>query len=204
MFDLAKFIQESNLIDPQLDIFDNALPGMEPGDLLFDNQLNAFNLAKELAKEKPYPGIAQDLHRELTRNVPFFEERGCSGRYRNHSIHMAGSEMPAHYLLSNIMKDWLEHVDELLIEAKKNKINRTKAAWWCHHAFECIHPFSDGNGRTGRLLLNWFRMSCQLEPIVIQYKKRFEYYDSIQVFRNQEFPIFYNKCLKQFDQTERS
>ena len=203
LFDVAKFIQESNKIDPQPDIFGNPLPGMEPGDLLFDNQLAAFELAKELAELPPYPGIAKDLHRVLTRNVPFFEERNCSGRYRTHSAYLSGTEMPQHYLLPDMMQYlWFDNVEKMLKDAKQGKINKTQAAWWCHHTFECIHPFSDGNGRTGRLLLNWFRMSCGLQPIIIHYKRRYAYYDTIQIFRNKEFPLFLNQFLMRYDKEQ--
>ncbi len=200
MFDINTFIQESNKIDPQPNEIGGVIPGMQPGDLLFDNQLAAFQLAQELAKEPPYPGIAMDLHRVLTRGVPFFEETGNSGKYRQCGASISGQNMPQPYLLRPLMTElWFPNVEQMLAKAKKKTINRTEAAWWCHHAFECIHPFVDGNGRTGRLLLNWFRMSCDLKPIVVYYHKRWEYYDSIQVFRNREFPKTYDKFLMRYE-----
>ena len=46
------------------------------------------------------------------------------------------------------------------------------------------HPFIDGNGRTGRLLINKVLQDLGEEPIIIMFDDRNKYYDSIQNFRN--------------------
>ena len=45
-----------------------------------------------------------------------------------------------------------------------------------HVKFESIHPFVDGNGRTGRLLMNWIRIKIGLPILVIKESEKFEYY----------------------------
>ena len=51
-----------------------------------------------------------------------------------------------------------------------------------HNQFENIHPFGDGNGRVGRLLLNNILIKHNLPPINIDFKNRAEYYASLQAY----------------------
>ncbi|MBN2518251.1 MAG: Fic family protein [Candidatus Altiarchaeota archaeon] len=48
-----------------------------------------------------------------------------------------------------------------------------------HHKFEKIHPFMDGNGRVGRMLLNYILMSKGYPPLIIHKKSRAEYLDAL-------------------------
>lgn len=51
-----------------------------------------------------------------------------------------------------------------------------------HNQFENIHPFRDGNGRVGRILLNNILIKHNLPPINIDLKNRHEYYESLQAY----------------------
>ena len=46
-----------------------------------------------------------------------------------------------------------------------------------HLRFENIHPFIDGNGRTGRLVMNFELMKAGLLPVNIKFADRRKYYD---------------------------
>ncbi|MBT7705889.1 Fic family protein [archaeon] len=65
---------------------------------------------------------------------------------------------------------------------KLNSINSRKEALselgFIHNEFQYIHPFSDGNSRTTRLIINWFLMKFGL-PILILKKGAFEKYMSL-------------------------
>ena len=50
---------------------------------------------------------------------------------------------------------------------------------WLHHRFLQIHPFADGNGRTGRMLLNWHLCRTGWLPISVHRKDRDRYLDAM-------------------------
>lgn len=45
-----------------------------------------------------------------------------------------------------------------------------------HVSFENVHPFQDGNGRVGRILMNWHRLRIGLPVLVIREDRKSEYY----------------------------
>ena len=51
-----------------------------------------------------------------------------------------------------------------------------------HIEFENIHPFIDGNGRTGRLIINLELMKLGYPPIDIKFTDRMRYYDAFDAF----------------------
>ncbi len=55
-----------------------------------------------------------------------------------------------------------------------------------HIEFENIHPFVDGNGRTGRLLLIYEMISLGLLPVDVRYEERDRYYAAISSYRDKE------------------
>ena len=46
-----------------------------------------------------------------------------------------------------------------------------------HIAFENVHPFEDGNGRVGRIILNWQRVRAGLPILIIKESERESYYE---------------------------
>lgn len=55
-----------------------------------------------------------------------------------------------------------------------------------HLEFESIHPFIDGNGRTGRLLLNLELIKAGLLPVDIKFTDRRKYYDSFDDYHHND------------------
>lgn len=63
----------------------------------------------------------------------------------------------------------------------KNKLHPLVLAALFHQKFEKIHPFSDGNGRTGRMLLNYILMKENYPPLIIRKSRREDYLDSLSI-----------------------
>tara|TARA_Y100000034_G_scaffold128339_1_gene182718 strand:+ start:501 stop:1442 length:942 start_codon:yes stop_codon:yes gene_type:complete len=68
----------------------------------------------------------------------------------------------------------------------KNKYPSLILATVVHNQFENIHPFSDGNGRVGRLLLNNILIKNGLPPVNIDFKNRKEYYLSLEHYQKED------------------
>ena len=51
-----------------------------------------------------------------------------------------------------------------------------------HNQFENIHPFRDGNGRVGRIVMNNILIKHDLPPMNIDFKNRIEYYSSLRAY----------------------
>jgi Fic family protein len=175
------YVSESNRIDPQ-----PGYSGLHPGCKIYDNHLSALNFVLsdgwELNENTPL-----DIHRILTRNIPFFEDGGNSGAYRRVDCYIGIETCPFPYQIQNLMKLWFEKTKELMNLVYDNNLSAKDCAFISHHIFEVIHPFIDGNGRTGRLLINKVLYDLGEEPIIIMFDDRNEYYNSIQNFRNKHW-----------------
>ena len=98
-----------------------------------------------------------------------------AGRYRRENVAIAGaSTIPPHFLhLDEEMKhliNWCESAGQM------HPIERAAEL---HTRFVKIHPFVDGNGRTGRLLLNFELMKSGYPPAILRKADRLRYYDAL-------------------------
>lgn len=76
-----------------------------------------------------------------------------------------------------------EQMEQLITEfSSGKKLHPIECASLFHLKFEGIHPFVDGNGRTGRLILNLMLMQAGYPPINVKYTDRRKYYESFDTF----------------------
>ena len=81
-------------------------------------------------------------------------------------------------------KEVIKLLQKLILwyEKHKNKYPALLLAALVHNEFENIHPFEDGNGRVGRLLLNYVLLKHNYPPINIKVGDRLRYYKTLQIF----------------------
>lgn len=173
------FVIQSSKIDPQ-----PGYPCSKAGDLMYDNHKSALFTALSSSLQL-YSGMPLDLHRMLTRGIDFYEREGMSGQYRDCDVWIGGEKCPPHYILRDLIENvWYPTTKRLVDRCLDGNYSALEAAWISHHIFEVIHPFIDGNGRTGRLILNKVLNDCGGEPVIIFYEDRWKYYSAIQDFRD--------------------
>lgn len=71
-------------------------------------------------------------------------------------------------------------------EGYKTKYPALILAAVVHNQFENIHPFADGNGRVGRLILNNILLKHGLPPVNIDLKNQLEYYKTLQAYEKEK------------------
>jgi len=133
----------------------------------------AINFLKEIIKRNE--PLSLRLIREFHSLVlnDDIENRG-KFKQSNNEILGAGFETTPYYLVE-------EKLTELIDKYNSNKVDSlvTKVSHF-HADFEKIHPFIDGNGRTGRLLLNLELMKNGYPITVIRNEEREEYYTALE------------------------
>lgn len=93
--------------------------------------------------------------------------REDAGHYRNHRVRIAGSNVPtANYLKVPVL---MKALVEDILTGNEDKIGFASKI---HSRLEQVHPFSDGNGRIGRLLLTSMMLKEGLPPAIISQGQR--------------------------------
>ena len=137
---------------------------------------DAFLYVQEIAKNEIELSefVIKNIHSLVLMNRP--EDKGI---YRRIPVRIMGAytEPVQPYLIGEKMLELLK-VDE---ERKKTMTIVERIARF-HLEFEGIHPFIDGNGRTGRLLLNLELVRNGFPPINVKFADRKRYYDAFDSF----------------------
>ncbi|MCM1123389.1 MAG: Fic family protein [Eubacterium sp.] len=130
----------------------------------------------------------KELHRLLTQNT--YDTRRWQlgerpGEYKRHD-YVAGKEE-----IGAASEDVAEEMLELLAElADVSDDDALTAAAYFHAKFENIHPFADGNGRVGRLAMNYFLILHGHPPIIIHEEDRKAYYTALEAWdREQDLDV---------------
>lgn len=99
-----------------------------------------------------------------------------AGNFRNHSVRIVGSKVP----LSNFIKI-PNMIDKWCVKINEETTDAINLLATTHSEFEQIHPFSDGNGRTGRLLLFIKALHLGLIPPIIRKERKQAYYKYLEI-----------------------
>lgn len=138
------------------------------------NHKKAYAYVKKCIKNnKPLTeNIVKDLHAILTENII------TGGIYRNQEVRISGAGFtpPAGNEMYIQIKNFYED-----LKCQTN-LNAIELAAWTHAEFVHIHPFIDGNGRTGRLLMNYQLMLHGFLPVSVDKNTRLDYYNALEQY----------------------
>ena len=143
--------------------------------LAYELFLNAFDERRAIDES-----LVKAFQKVLTENT--YDERRWRlgerpGEYKKHEFVTGIAEVGASVEDTPLeMKELLEDLKEV------PKESALTAAAFFHAKFENIHPFADGNGRTGRLVMNYLLVRLGHPPITIHEEDRKGYYDALEVW----------------------
>lgn len=157
----------------------------------------AYYYVEELVKEQ------QELSEQIIKDIHYLVLMGASsdrGRYRRVPVMIPGSNhQPVQPFQIPILMEKL--IKEYHTTMKNMHVVERIATF--HLKFESIHPFIDGNGRTGRLLMNMDLLSSGYPPINMKFQDTRRYYDSFKFYHeNQENPSKLIELVQEYVQEE--
>lgn len=158
---IIEFLKESNNIE---DVWDD--------DSLVQ-AIYAWNYL--IKKEELTMGVILKTHKILMlHQIMQPNERGF---FRKRPIWIGGYEAKLSFHIPKLIKNWCDNVKVTITDADINGKDETiKWIKQDHINYEAIHPFIDGNGRTGRMFMNWQRVKAKLPILIIKESEKAEYY----------------------------
>lgn len=142
------------------------------------NHKEAIDYIKALAKQKEpiSKRVLLDIHHLILKNI----DLDNAGRYRNVDVMISGSshKPPTFLQVESLMEEYFNFYVE-----NKEMLSPIILSADMHEKLVTIHPFSDGNGRTSRLVMNLILLQngFPITNISSQNELRDEYYKSLEV-----------------------
>ena len=152
---IIEFITQSNLIE-----------GI--GEEGFEDSLKAFEYIMQVQTPLTRKHILK-THQLLMKSL----NPRIAGKIRTCNVRVGARVCPPIKMIPEKMHAFL-YIINATITKERSKERYSKIS---HVDFELMHPFEDGNGRTGRLLMNWHRKQMGLPLLIIKDAEKHNYYN---------------------------
>lgn len=160
----------------------------ETADIIFNNKSISNKSIIEQLEVKNHQAVLQYLFNYLGNTKKIDEEfirklhsilmngiRDDAGFYRRHGVRIVGSNVPtANYLKVPVL------MEDIAKDIKKKQKDIILHVSNIHARFEQVHPFSDGNGRIGRLILVAMLLIANIAPATIRQEEKQLYYTCLR------------------------
>lgn len=104
-------------------------------------------------------------------------KKDIAGKFRDYLVRVGTYTAPDWQDITRLMDGFIKY-------ANTNNTNTVELAARAHYRFEKIHPFGDGNGRIGRLVMNYILWHNGYPMLIIERRNRKSYYKALQ--KNEE------------------
>lgn len=169
--EILDFLQQSNYIEGEI------------SDVALEDAVDAWACIDQYEREQLTLKVILDVHALLMRRL----NSRIAGKLRECNVRVGSRQCPDWTLVSGLVNEWIKrHADAKTVEEIVT----------AHAAFEHIHPFEDGNGRTGRIIMNWQLQKNNHNIFVINEEDRFEYYKWFkkeEAFNSQDWEFIQSK-----------
>lgn len=118
--------------------------------------------------------ITNKLLLEWHREIFGMTKSDIAGMFRDYLVRVGPHLAPDWQEVEKLMNELIDFIN------KNREANPVELAGRAHYKFEKIHPFGDGNGRIGRLLMNSILWHNGYPMLIVEYKKRKSYYRALQ------------------------
>ena len=135
-------------------------------------------------KEKIMRELMIRWHKEIFGET----KHDIAGVFRNYLIRVGSYVAPDWQDVKKLMNELIEFIN-------KSNMNSVELAARAHYRFEKTHPFGDGNGRIGRILMNHILWHASYPMLIIEYKKRKSYYKALEKDEEEFVKYFIRKYL---------
>ena len=202
---LSKFLSDSNAIEGSTlssketynFLFKDIVPEGHTKKELFmaSNLLKAWIYIEKNLTKFPTEADIKILHSLVNRDI---ETDATLGKYKKVQNYVGDVYTTSFLFVDEKMKKLIEWIKEAY-----KKVNDFEVAFQSHAQFEIIHPFVDGNGRVGRLLMNWLLMYRGLTPYAISNNNRSHYTSALLNSQRGKIEAICKFCYKEYIQQHK-
>jgi fido (protein-threonine AMPylation protein) len=127
--------------------------------------------------------LIKELH-----SIVFKNSKSFAGVFRPQGVEVVVADAQGNVVHRGAPSEQIESLLKEIVHwynQNKTKCQPLVLAAVVHNQFEFVHPFQDGNGRVGRLLLNNILLKHDLPPLNIELKNRTQYYLALQAYEKE-------------------